>query len=369
MDNKPQLPLQSSPLSEAQSSPLSEIQSSPPSQDQSSPPSQDQSSPPSQDQSSPPSQAQSPPKTKPPIKPLYPPPKMAPPPPTFASAYATLLASQSELKASLSLLYRENRRLRALLASVPESSIPISTLDVRDDKDAPQLKNLVDPSEQDDYDSGKMDAETFNGRRILGAIEIDCESLGDEIEVMEKENEMLRKKEREREAKKGSWKGGKETVGLEEEKDKEGEKVGGLSSSDVIDFGFEGGKKVMSDVEGKACRQMPALGLDGEDEVVGSAEDEEKEMAAIRAKLKKLTKGVAGVEKNKITTEDVEDELKTLEENAKDGGAAADTGVLGAGGSKSTAETEKEKEEEISASDQSGESGKSAQNESDSPGS
>ncbi|KAL8929289.1 MAG: hypothetical protein Q9208_001372 [Pyrenodesmia sp. 3 TL-2023] len=290
------------------------------------------------------------------------------PPVSFESAYTSLLASQFELKAKLSLLYRENRRLRALLASVPASSIPISTLDLRTDKDAAQLENLVDPSEQEDYDSGKINAETFNEKRVLGAIEIDCASLEDEIEVMEKENETLRKKERQREARKGWWKGGKEMAGLEEDEDEDGEKVGGVSSSEVIDFGFEGGKKVMSGVEGKACRWMPGLGSDGEDEVVENREDEEKEMAAIREKLKKLSKGIAGIEKSKITVEDVKDGFKTPKESAKNGGAAAGVGVPGAWGSKSTAETVKEKEEEITASDLVEKSDEGAQNSSDSPG-
>ncbi|KAL8898911.1 MAG: hypothetical protein Q9207_006463 [Kuettlingeria erythrocarpa] len=270
-------------------------------------------------------------------------------PPTFESAYPGLLFTQAALKDQLALLFRENRRLRALLADIPASSIPIAELDNRVNKNAPQLKTLVDPADLEAYEDGKMDAETFNGRKILGAMDIDCVSLEGEIEEMEEDNERMRRKVRRREQKRrGEWKGGDNIVDMVEDAEDEVDekKVERVPGEEVIDFGFEGGKKVSSGVERNGVRGLTGMGSgeEEEDEVVGSEQGQEKEMAAIREKLRKVAKAVAGVEKDKITMEDVEEKLKNLERSLED---VDDAGASRAEECKTTDQKVKEMEEEL----------------------
>ncbi|KAI4182034.1 MAG: hypothetical protein LQ346_006659, partial [Caloplaca aetnensis] len=144
--------------------------------------------------------------------------------------------------------------------------------------------------------------------------------------------------------------GGDNIVDLvEEEEDVEDEENGRkVPGEDVIDFGFEGGKKVSSGVERKGGRGVTRMGSEEEEEeVVGSGEGEEQEMAAIREKLRKVAKGVAGLEKDKVTMGDVEEKLRTLEQSPKDDDV--DAGASRAEGCETTDQGVKEMKEELMA--------------------
>ncbi|KAI4127507.1 MAG: hypothetical protein LQ338_003165 [Usnochroma carphineum] len=117
----------------------------------------------------------------------------------FMRHYTHLLALQTEYKHHLAHLYRENRRLRALYTNMPESSIPIDVLDVRANKNAPRMQDLVSPGDEEEGEDGRgVDYEILNARRILGSIDIDVNSMDDEIKKLEYDNrrvgEWLRRK-------------------------------------------------------------------------------------------------------------------------------------------------------------------------------
>ncbi|KAI4144628.1 MAG: hypothetical protein LQ341_002616 [Variospora aurantia] len=104
--------------------------------------------------------------------------------------YDVLTSYQAEYKTRLAALYRESRLLRALEQKVPPSAIPASDLDPRPNKNAPFIKDLISPGEDSDSgeEEGKLDNWTLNWKRVLGGLEIDVDSLDDEMDLVEKDN-------------------------------------------------------------------------------------------------------------------------------------------------------------------------------------
>ncbi|KAL8959282.1 MAG: hypothetical protein Q9193_003827 [Seirophora villosa] len=156
----------------------------------------------------------------------------------FNRQYDLLVTFQAKCKTHLATLYRESRRLHALDKRVPEASIPDEDLDPRPNKFAPSLHGLVSPgdssSDSGEEEGKQPDAWTLNWKRVIGAVEIDMNSLEDEIDMVGEENRKMRERLKKREVALrllGRWGNGGNVVDLQGEKgmkdvqQEEGEKV------------------------------------------------------------------------------------------------------------------------------------------------
>ena len=109
----------------------------------------------------------------------------------FEREYDRLFGIQTQLKEHLAKLYIEHRRLCAKYNKIPESQITNEDIDVRSNKDAPKMENLLPVGSSGDGKPPK-DERTLNRLRILGAIDIDINSLDDECEELERRNERIK---------------------------------------------------------------------------------------------------------------------------------------------------------------------------------
>ncbi|KAI4096245.1 MAG: hypothetical protein LQ344_001071 [Seirophora lacunosa] len=147
----------------------------------------------------------------------------------FNRQYDLLVTFQAKCKTHLAALYRESRRLHALDKKVPEASVPDEDLDPRPNKFAPSLKDLVSPgdssSDSGEEEGKQPDAWTLNWKRVLGAVDIDVNSLEDEIDMVEEENWKMRARLKKREVALrllGRWGKGGNVVDLEGEAEEKG---------------------------------------------------------------------------------------------------------------------------------------------------
>ncbi|KAL9009293.1 MAG: hypothetical protein Q9173_005666 [Seirophora scorigena] len=145
--------------------------------------------------------------------------------------YDLLVTFQAKCKTRLAALYRESRRLHALDQKVPPAAIPDEDLDPRPNKFAPSLSDLISPgdnsSDSGEEEGKEQDEWTLNWKRVLGAIEIDVNSLEDEIEMVEEENRKMRARVRKKEVAVrlfGRWGKGGNVVDLESEAEEKGTK-------------------------------------------------------------------------------------------------------------------------------------------------
>lgn len=187
----------------------------------------------------------------------------------FMRLYNPLLAEQTLLKTRLASLFCENRRVRALFYKIPESDISIDSLDFRENKNAPQLKDLLSPGDSDEAKEGKeRDEWLLNNKKILGAIEIDIASMEDEIKALEKDTRWFTRRVSERA---GDGEGSQSDVmGVLHLEQKEGKEV--MESMEVVP-GIEASEQEMMAIRETA----ETLEERAKDSVHGANGDSEKE--------------------------------------------------------------------------------------------
>ncbi|KAL8722324.1 MAG: hypothetical protein Q9225_001172 [Loekoesia sp. 1 TL-2023] len=134
----------------------------------------------------------------------------------FDRDYNHFSTIQTKLKINLATLYAENRRLRSIFLKVPESEITNDDIDPRENRNAPKMKDLL-PLENNSSDSDEnkqVDGSKLNQMRLLGAMEIDINSLEDEIRELERRNQRIRDRLR---VLGGSTRSGTVVISLEDE--------------------------------------------------------------------------------------------------------------------------------------------------------
>ncbi|KAL8933474.1 MAG: hypothetical protein Q9211_005764 [Gyalolechia sp. 1 TL-2023] len=117
----------------------------------------------------------------------------------FEDEYNKLFAVQASLKNKLAPLFREHRRLRAILLRVPESSISIDDIDVRGHihKPPPNMHDFLRwrplaNSSSDENEYKPINLKLRNKLRLLHAMEFDICSMEMEIGELEWRNRVLR---------------------------------------------------------------------------------------------------------------------------------------------------------------------------------